>query len=345
VRDLHVSSGGRRRAAYRSPRAALLAASLLAAAALAAEPDFFVYHGDPIPADVETMYARGLTYLAQAQAADGSWPVQNGTDPGVVGLAVLAVLAHGEDPNVGPYSQVIRRGINRILQSANAESGYIGSTMYNHGFATLALAEAYGVVDDPRIGPALQKGVQLILAAQSRNPQGAWRYSPDSRDADTTVSGAQMVALLAARNAGLTVPDEAIKQGLAFYVSCQSGDGGIGYTGPGSGNAPRTAIAILVMALARQKETAPFKAAFRFLKETGFQPDGRLHYYLYYAAPATFHADMTAWQEWNAGCSKRLLASQSQDGSWTGENGPLFSTAASLMALAVNYRFLPIYER
>jgi len=34
------------------------------------------------------------------------------------------------------------------------------------------------------------------------NTFGAWRYSPESKDADTTVSGAQMVALFAARNAG-----------------------------------------------------------------------------------------------------------------------------------------------
>ena len=67
--------------------------------------------------------------------------------------------------------------------------------MYNHGFATLALAESYGAVNDDRLGPALQKAVRLILTSQEANPTKAWRYSPDARDADTTVSGAQMVAL------------------------------------------------------------------------------------------------------------------------------------------------------
>jgi hypothetical protein len=92
--------------------------------------------------------------------------------------------------------------------------------MYNHGFATLALAEAYGMVDEPRLGPALESAVRLIVASQSKNAFGAWRYSPTSQDADTTVSGAQMVALFAARNAGIGVPEEAIQKGLRFYLNC-----------------------------------------------------------------------------------------------------------------------------
>ena len=103
--------------------------------------------------------------------------------------------------------------------------------MYNHGFSTLALAEAYGYVHDDRIGPALQKAVDLILSSQSRNPNNAWRYSPESPDADTTVSGAQMVALFAARNAGIGVPEDAIRKALRFFAECQTPDGGIGYTG------------------------------------------------------------------------------------------------------------------
>ena len=70
--------------------------------------------------------------------------------------------------------------------------------MYNHGFAALALAEAYGQVRDPRLGPALQKSTELILNAQKRSRAGAWRYSPESTDGDTTVSGANLVALFAA---------------------------------------------------------------------------------------------------------------------------------------------------
>ena len=64
------------------------------------------------------------------------------------------------------------------MKHADPATGYIGTSMYNHGFSTLALAEAYGAVDDPRLGPALQKAVRLIVLAQEENSLHAWRYSP-----------------------------------------------------------------------------------------------------------------------------------------------------------------------
>ena len=90
----------------------------------------------------------------------------------------------------------------------------------------LPISEAYGVLHDERVAKALKKAVDLILSAQERNSRGAWRYTPDSPDADTTVTGAQMVALFAARNAGLPIPDEAIKKGQAFLKRCRGSDGG-----------------------------------------------------------------------------------------------------------------------
>jgi hypothetical protein len=329
---------------------ALTAASLFAAAVPTGPApraqDARTFHGESIPPHVEAMYARGLQFLAQTQADGGSWGVQFGSEPGVVGLAVLAMLAHGEDPNHGPYARHIRAGIDFIIKSGNAETGYIGTSMYNHGFATLALAEAYGALDDERVGPALRKAVDLILDAQKVSSVGAWRYSPESSDGDTTVSGAQMVALYAARNAGLKVPDEAIKKGLKFYVSCQSSDGGFGYSGAGGSNAPRTAIGALVFALERQKEGKPFKAAMRYLKQSGGNNDASYpFYYEYYAAQAFFHGDMDMWRAWNEKNITQLQSSQAENGAWEGNHGPVFSTAAALLSLAVNYRFVPIYER
>ena len=103
--------------------------------------------------------------------------------------------------------------------------------------------------------PALQKAVRLIVSAQEENSLHAWRYSPEARDADTTVSGAQMVALLAARNAGIPVPEHAIQNGLDFFLSCQTADGGIGYISPVAPNATRTAIGCVVLALAKEKNS------------------------------------------------------------------------------------------
>ncbi|MFT4587950.1 MAG: squalene cyclase [Candidatus Binatia bacterium] len=304
----------------------------------------FSEESDLNPKLVDAMYVKGLRYLVKSQNEKGYWESgRYGTDPGVVGFATLAMLAHGDDPNFGPYATPIRRSLNYIL-SQQIDEGMIGQTMYNHGFATLALAEAYGMVKDPRLGPALQKAVNLILTSQAKNPLGAWRYNAASTDADTTVSGCQMVALLAARNAGIAVPEEAIKKGLQFFANCQSPQGGFGYTNPSGPNGPRTAIGCLVLTLAREKDSQDYKAAFAFLEKTPAQA----HYYyyqLYYASQAYFHHSPASWSVWNQRNIAELKSKQRDDGSWDGQFGPAYSTSTALLSMALNYRFLPIYER
>jgi squalene cyclase len=307
--------------------------------------ELFTEQPDVAPGEVDRVYVRGLEYLARTQTAEGSWPDSTyGKEPAVVGLAVVSMLAHGDDPNTGPYSQPIRRGLDYILKNMKDKTGYIGRSMYNHGFATLALAEAYGAVDDARLGPALQQAVRLILQSQANNPLGAWRYSPESTDADTTVTGAQVVALFAARNAGIAVPEDAIQKALKFFASCQTPEGGYGYTSAASPNAARTAIGCLVLALAKEKDSPMFKKAFAFLQKAPAET-GYYQYFLYYGSQAYFHASPQAWQAWNRKNIRALAQTQTADGSWEGQFGQTFATAASLLSLALNYRYLPIYER
>lgn len=299
-----------------------------------------------VPDEVERAYVRGIDFLAKSQNGQGTWD-DGQNQVAICSLAVLAMLAHGEDPNTGPYAANIRKGLSYILTQVNKTNGYIGNSMYNHGFSTLALAEAYGMVDDDRLGPALKQAVDLSLASQKVNPQGAWRYNPEASDADTTVSGAVLVSLFAARNAGLEVPDEAVEKALKFYLSTQDQDGGIGYTAPGGSSPPRNAIGTLVLALAKRKATSPFKRAFDRLHQDrdGEGGGGQQYYFNYYAAQAYFQGDFNAWREWNTSNYKQLLGVQDRSGGWQGNNGNTFATATALLSIAVNFRFLPIYER
>lgn len=299
---------------------------------------------DPIPAKVETMYLRGLRYLASTQEVDGSWPDGYGSQPGVVALAVMAMLAHGDDPNTGPFADNIKRGVQFILGQQDSDTGYIGNSMYNHGFAATLLAEAYGAVDVPGIGGALQRSVDLILNSQKRNRNGAWRYGPDSRDADTSVSGAVVVALFAARNAGLAVPDEAFTKALAYFDRMRAKDGGYGYTSASAPNHNRTAIGLLVFSLAKQKDDENYQSSLEFL-DLDYRESAYPYYFEYYMSQALFHADIQKWKKWNALNIRYLSTIQSPDGSWPGSKGATFNTAGALLSLALNYRFLPIYER
>ena len=304
------------------------------------------YIGEQVPESVARMYERGLVYLVRTQQPDGTWLNEGGqTGAAIQGLALMALVADGGDPRYGPYAATIRRGLNQLLANQQ-DNGFLGHSMYHHAFGTLALAELYGVVDDDRIGPALVRAVDLIVRAQTVNQSNAWRYGPESRDADTTLSGGILVALFAARNAGIEVDDDIIQRGLAFIRSCQDGSGGIGYTQPGGGSAARNAIAVLVAALANEPDSNFSRSAFGWLKNNAEQAGGSYYfYYLYYAAQAYFRADMTEWRAWNRQLIRRLGATQNAGGGWDGPQGSTFCTSSALLSLALNYRYLPIYER
>ena len=128
-----------------------VALALLVGLLSAPAQELFIEDAATSPAVIEKMYVKGLQFLAQTQRPEGNWSENYGSQPGVVGLATVAFLAHGDDPNHGPFSKSIHRGLDFILNSQDQETGYIGTTMYNHGFATLALAEAYGTVSSPAL--------------------------------------------------------------------------------------------------------------------------------------------------------------------------------------------------
>ena len=304
---------------------------------------------DVVPANVEISYKKGLKFLATMQSSDGSFSNDRsryGAQPGVTGICVLAFLAHGEDAEFGPYAKNIKKGIDFILKQQN-KNGYIGTSMYNHGFATLALAEAYGMVNDDRLASALKKSVALLTSSQDRNPQGAWRYSPEDMTADTTVAGCQLVALLAARNAGIPVPNKNIDKALKYLASCRASNGGYGYTSKSGGKSTLTAIGSLCMSLAKKKDEKSFDTVTRYL--TSRIESGRHHYVFYheyYMAQALFHANEEEWEKWNEKNSKVMTASQNPDGGWSDPRlGRSGATGLALLSMALNYRFLPIYEK
>jgi len=296
-----------------------------------------------VPENVDKIYKKGLRFLVANQNNVGYWNMSR-RSTGVAAFAVLSLLAYGQNPNHGTYSENIRRGLDFLLKTQNYGKGMIGVTMYHHGFATLAFAEAFGAVDDKRLGPALKKAVGIILQAQKNNKSGAWRYYQTSQDADSTITGAQLMALFAARNAGLKIPQASINSGLNFLKLCAGKDGGFGYTDKRSSNTPRTAIAVLMYALADKKNSPVYKQGLQYLKKQT-KHDGYVFYSRYYLSQALFQSDPQYWQVWNKSNILALVKEQQGDGSWDGQHGKVFSTSAALLSLALNYRYLPIYER
>jgi len=322
----------------------------------------FVRMGNEIPPEVNAIYERGLNFLAKSQEPDtGAW--RGRRENGVTGLCLMAFLASGEDPNFGRYRRNVRLAIRSLILGQDKSNGYFPNSMYHHGFAMLALAEAYGAFDETglwdgsedknerrSIAESLEQSIDLAAKSQMSNRWGGWRYSPTSTDADTSVTGSVLMGLLACRNAGFNVPNDTIERALTYMKRNTAIPGGYvaysGGLGGGTDSMNRSAVATLVYSVGQKKEWEEYKAVTGHItaglkhKETGHR-----HYFLYYMAQALFQADYGSWLEWNRDTSRKLATEQAPDGSFTGSYGEAYGTAMSLLALALNYRFLPIYER
>ena len=297
---------------------------------------------------------RGLAYLAQNQAEDGSF---GGTrfpkHVGITALACMAFMADGHVPGRGEYGDNVQRGLDFILSHAT-ESGLIAADtshgpMYGHGFATLFLGEVYGMTGDERLREALQKAVRLIITTQ--NPEGGWRYQPRPFDADISVTICQIMALRSARNAGLSVPKETIERAIAYVRQCQNpADGGFKYMLNSGGSAfPRSAAGVASLYYAGVYEDDALEKGLAYMERgtdnITFRTGGHYFYGHYYAAQAMFLAGGDHWRHWFPKVREQLLAHQQPDGSWSSGHGESYGTAMSLLILQIPNRLLPIFQK
>ena len=80
----------------------LLGAAFLAGALTASAQQLFTGSAGVEAEQVEKMYVKGADFLAKTQGPEGNWPDQpSGTQPALTGVAVVSILAHGDDPNLG----------------------------------------------------------------------------------------------------------------------------------------------------------------------------------------------------------------------------------------------------
>ena len=86
------------------------------------------------------------------------------------------------------------------------------------------------------------------LSSTARTKTGGWRYQPVRADADISVTVCQIMALRAARNAGLFVPSETIDRAIDYVKRSQNADGGFMYMLQGGESAfPRSAAAVAAL--------------------------------------------------------------------------------------------------
>lgn len=321
--------------------------------------------------------ARGLSYLARRQNEDGSWSDgigrkvnqqylnHYGKHVGVTSLACMAFMSSGSLPERGPYGEEVAAGLDWVVAKVKRD-GFVahnGSRMYSHAFATLFLAEVYGMTPTPRVKKALKKATKLIEDAQ--NDQGGWRYLPGAKDSDISITVCQVQALRAARNAGIMVQKGVIDKAVAYvkksYIARGSYKNRYGFWYQVFENEPfrpsRTSFALTsagVTALygAGEYDLREIRGGLTYLKNPNNRPrPDDMHrtfdyfYGHYYAMQAFFQAGDDYWNDWYPSVRDEIVAGQHGDGRWEDLVGPNYATAMACVVLQVPYQYLPIFER
>ncbi|MDP7276957.1 MAG: hypothetical protein QF363_15860 [Planctomycetaceae bacterium] len=324
---------------------------------------------------------RGLVWLAAHQDKNGHWSLNQfqtqckGKHPNcsgagrvhsntaATGMALLPFLAAGHTHRSGRFQQVVEKGVNWLAsqQKANGDLLSTGDSahaqMYSHGIAAIALCEAYGMTEDPKLKPAAEKSLDFIVKAQNQST-GGWRYRPGEAG-DTSVVGWQMMALKSGEMAGLTIPPRSIAL-LDKWLKRVEGNkpvgGQFGYTNS-SVRPSMTAEGLLCLQFMGVDRNDPRMRAGAdyLLKNLPRSNQKNSSYYWYYATQVMYHMQGKYWEAWNEPLRKQLVSTQKTSGqmagtwdpadNWENQGGRIYATAMKLLVLEVYYRHLPLYDQ
>ena len=327
---------------------------------------------------VDQAVDRAIKFLVSKQGKDGSITEHHKNPTAMTSLAIMAMAAVGHLPaDSTPEGGAMKKALQFVLRKDRQDGkGYLGradgSRMYGHGIITLMLAEMLGMGADTQmdelIRDRLEKAVRMILQSQSIKKsdrhQGGWRYNPDSRDADLSVTVWQVMSLRAAFNAGLDVPKESIQKAIGYVKRCyysreRHKDGkpkdlksGCGYE---VGRRPEYAMAaagLLSLQVCGDYDCLEVQGSAEWLKEQKLNYNREWFFYgTYYYAQGMHQRGGDYAAHARKKVEELLLPKQEGDGSWVGRHGQergagkVYSTAMGVLCLAVKYHYLPIYQR
>ncbi|MBK8208038.1 MAG: terpene cyclase/mutase family protein [Planctomycetes bacterium] len=359
--------------------------------------------------DTEDAVEMGLAWLAKVQDHDGRWDSDGymthylpgapqhermaegvgmaRNDVGITALCLLAFTGAGHDHLEGKYAGTVKAARDWLLSRQRADDGGFGlptdtyrPTFYGHAIATLALCDLYMLTGDEKLRTPVQRAVNYLCDCQGDG--GGWdyaqRYPGDTRwnrpeRDDLSISGWAMLALTAAREAGLKVPVDSLVKLAGLMREATRKDGEAIYADQGVREFHRGMGMLAVSNLSR-----------RLLGEAGDSPmqtrqrermsatppnwkaaselEGSNMYYWYYGSLALMvgrDADggEDRWRKWNIELKKTLLPNQNKSGPRRGSfdpggdywaqagGGRLYSTALCVLMLEIYYRYEPEYLR
>jgi len=215
---------------------------------------FGAQQADTSDAAVRTAVADGISFLLQSQNENGSWGgTTNATmtsgfanpatyhcwDVGTTALASLALLklAEGEEAEAAT-----ERGLDFLIENADlrrpAEWDVDNVWGLVYGLDTLAKACIHPRYRDTERGAEIRDAAQTMVTGLGKyvSPRGGWGYyanpnanwQPEWATSFTTAVG--VLALVAAREAGLEVPSNLLDAGVRSIQRCQQPNGAFTYS-------------------------------------------------------------------------------------------------------------------
>jgi hypothetical protein len=275
----------------------------------------------------------------------------------MTGLVLLAFLGAGNTHREGKYATNVLHGLSWLIRQEKANGDLRGQgRMYSQGIATLAMSEALGMSNDPKLRDPVQRAAEFIVAAQ--NPSsGGWRYVPGDFG-DTSVFGWQLMALKSASLAGIEIPDTTWQKARGWLHRVGSGRhrGLAAYQPTEPATPPMTAEALVCRVfLGESTDNPTLREAADYLMLYKPQWQKLNLYYWYYGTLACFQMSGDYWTQWNSSVRDVLINHQVRDGHaagswdpmvgvdpWGREGGRVYSTALAALCLEVYYRFLPV---
>jgi len=386
----------------------LVVASLAAALALATahapargddrDPQGATSYSDaPHLEQAHRMADKALAFLAAHMRTNGSLERVNGQHfPSVAStaLAVLAFMANGHTADEGTdrYGPQVRLMLDWLLTQAQStqcqcgkvpgahvvvkifEPGFNASQVHEHGYATWALAMAYGMsfgadneFQRARLKTLLQGAVHALELSQAK-PSGGWYYTLEAgqggHEGSTTVTVLQ--SLRAAKEAGLRVDFDCIQGAIDYLGKLQvdKGEdrnfGGFRYQLAGDRAEERVSFALTAASIASLNQTGDYdsKAVDRgiaYMRQKDPLTKGSLNlasrmwpwYERLYATQAYFqYRDLRHFRQWYPELVTKAGGDQAPDGSFSdGDYGDVYATATAALTLAVPFGYLPTFQR
>jgi hypothetical protein len=255
------------------------------------------------------------------------------------------------------YGTAVRAALDWLAKRQDGRAHMLGANLYEHSFATMAFCEAYRQTKTDEAKKRAELAVRVLVSGQANT--GEWGYNPGSHG-DTSVTGACVQGLRAARMAGIDVPQATLDKLRKWISSVTSLDGLAGYQDSG-GDAcgsttsiglytrryldPGTTVSDKVMPLAAKK-VAGFVGNAQFNQNL---------YLWYYAMLALFEYEAPggpSWKSVNEAVTTALVKGQHREdkcieGAWddtadsqfSGQGRP-FQTAVCVLTLETYYRYV-----